>query len=165
MCLLNTVITACSGTFSTPFCLVLFIFHTFSSSLCYLKYVTTCVTPVPIISLLSIHTLLFLFFFLFFFIFSLPLLCSASPDPEGKPVVQVVNVSSSSIEIMWTPPPRETLHGEFLGFKLHYWPTDEPNNVTGLRFDPGTRVGLLFSSRDLITTLFTSLLLGVGCHC
>lgn len=61
-------------------------------------------------------------------------------DPEGKPTVRIGNVSSTSIEIIWTPPPRNTMHGEFLGFKLRYWLTGDANNVKEIIYNTETRV-------------------------
>ncbi|XP_018025351.1 tyrosine-protein phosphatase 99A isoform X2 [Hyalella azteca] len=44
-------------------------------------------------------------------------------EPEGKPVfTSAHNTSSSSIELHWKPPPLNTIHGEFLGYKLTLQP-------------------------------------------
>ncbi|KAF2362294.1 Fibronectin type III, partial [Trinorchestia longiramus] len=44
-------------------------------------------------------------------------------EPEGKPVfTSAHNTSSTSIELHWKPPPLNTIHGEFLGYKLTLQP-------------------------------------------
>ncbi|KAF8785289.1 Tyrosine-protein phosphatase 99A like protein [Argiope bruennichi] len=41
--------------------------------------------------------------------------------PDGKPnITYAHNTSSSSILIQWAPPPKHTLHGEFLGYRITY---------------------------------------------
>ncbi|XP_028968675.1 tyrosine-protein phosphatase 99A [Galendromus occidentalis] len=55
--------------------------------------------------------------------------------PEGKPhIVYAQNTSSTSIRIQWTPPPKNTIHGEFEGYRITYKQreraeTDEPREV------------------------------------
>ncbi|XP_076316629.1 putative receptor-type tyrosine-protein phosphatase mosPTP-1 isoform X2 [Tachypleus tridentatus] len=45
--------------------------------------------------------------------------------PEGKPTItSAQNKSSSSIHLQWIPPPKETIHGEFLGYRILYKPRD-----------------------------------------
>src|SRR5262249_7195677 len=41
--------------------------------------------------------------------------------PDGKPTVtDARNTSSSSIRVQWAPPPRNTIHGEFLGYRIKF---------------------------------------------
>lgn len=41
--------------------------------------------------------------------------------PDGMPIgFRAVNKTSSSISLEWHPPPRNTIHGEFLGYYLGY---------------------------------------------
>lgn len=41
--------------------------------------------------------------------------------PDGKPQVTAAhNSSSTSIYLTWKPPPRSSIHGEFLGYRLAY---------------------------------------------
>ncbi|KAK2726948.1 hypothetical protein QYM36_007700, partial [Artemia franciscana] len=41
--------------------------------------------------------------------------------PDGKPVItSAYNVSSTSIQLAWRAPAKNTLHGEFLGYRLAY---------------------------------------------
>lgn len=41
--------------------------------------------------------------------------------PDGKPqVTSAHNTSSTSIYLSWKPPPRSSIHGEFLGYRLAY---------------------------------------------
>lgn len=41
--------------------------------------------------------------------------------PDGKPeVISAVNQSSSTIRVEWMPPNRNTIHGEFLGYRIKY---------------------------------------------
>ncbi|XP_015928066.1 putative receptor-type tyrosine-protein phosphatase mosPTP-1 isoform X2 [Parasteatoda tepidariorum] len=41
--------------------------------------------------------------------------------PDGKPnITYAHNTSSSSIIIQWAPPPKHSLHGEFLGYRITY---------------------------------------------
>lgn len=45
----------------------------------------------------------------------------AAAVPDGKPqVISAHNTSSTSIYLSWKPPPRSTIHGEFLGYRLAY---------------------------------------------
>ena len=41
--------------------------------------------------------------------------------PDGIPIgFRCVNKSSSSLSFEWHPPPRNTIHGEFIGYRLRY---------------------------------------------
>ncbi|XP_046912035.2 protein tyrosine phosphatase 99A isoform X4 [Dermatophagoides farinae] len=41
--------------------------------------------------------------------------------PDGIPIgFRCVNKSSSSLSLEWHPPPRNTIHGEFIGYRLRY---------------------------------------------
>ncbi|RLU16101.1 hypothetical protein DMN91_011859 [Ooceraea biroi] len=41
--------------------------------------------------------------------------------PEGKPTITAAhNTSASSIYLAWKPPSRDTIHGEFLGYRIGY---------------------------------------------
>ncbi|XP_054161930.1 tyrosine-protein phosphatase 99A-like isoform X2 [Oppia nitens] len=41
--------------------------------------------------------------------------------PDGKPtVISAGNLSSGAIRVEWSPPNRNTIHGEFLGYKIKY---------------------------------------------
>ena len=41
--------------------------------------------------------------------------------PDGKPTIEsATNTSSSAIRLQWAPPSRNTIHGEFLGYKIKY---------------------------------------------
>lgn len=58
-------------------------------------------------------------------------LLSSIPDfclfaaPSGKPTITTAhNKSSSSIHISWRPPHPDTIHGEFLGYRITYRPRD-----------------------------------------
>lgn len=49
--------------------------------------------------------------------------------PEGKPhIVYAQNTSSTSIRIQWTPPPKNTIHGEFEGYRITYKQRDRPDD-------------------------------------
>nr|KAF7425833.1 hypothetical protein H0235_008271 [Vespula pensylvanica] len=48
--------------------------------------------------------------------------------PEGKPLItSAYNTSSTSIYLAWKPPSRDTIHGEFLGYRIGYRPRDKTN--------------------------------------
>ncbi|XP_043500700.1 tyrosine-protein phosphatase 99A isoform X2 [Polistes fuscatus] len=48
--------------------------------------------------------------------------------PEGKPLItSAYNTSATSIYLAWKPPSRETIHGEFLGYRIGYRPRDKTN--------------------------------------
>lgn len=48
--------------------------------------------------------------------------------PDGRPVITSSgNVSSTSISLTWNPPPKHTIHGEFLGYRIKYRPTSDNN--------------------------------------
>ncbi|XP_071054817.1 putative receptor-type tyrosine-protein phosphatase mosPTP-1 isoform X3 [Onthophagus taurus] len=45
--------------------------------------------------------------------------------PTGKPTITTAhNTSSTSLHISWRPPHRDTIHGEFLGYRISYRPRD-----------------------------------------
>ncbi|XP_078047953.1 putative receptor-type tyrosine-protein phosphatase mosPTP-1 isoform X2 [Augochlora pura] len=46
--------------------------------------------------------------------------------PEGRPVItSAYNTSATSIYLAWTPPSRDTIHGQFLGYQIGYRPRDK----------------------------------------
>ncbi|XP_048512163.1 tyrosine-protein phosphatase 99A-like isoform X2 [Athalia rosae] len=48
--------------------------------------------------------------------------------PDGKPTITTAhNTSATSILIAWRPPSRDTIHGEFLGYRIAYRPRDIRN--------------------------------------
>jgi receptor-type tyrosine-protein phosphatase gamma len=49
--------------------------------------------------------------------------------PRGKPlIVRVQNLSASSVVVSWRPPDNDTIHGEFLGYRLNWRPRDATDN-------------------------------------
>ena len=53
--------------------------------------------------------------------------------PSGAPIFTYArNLSATSIEVAWEPPPNDTINGEFTGYLLKYW-----------RAQPGQRLGLV----------------------
>jgi receptor-type tyrosine-protein phosphatase gamma len=45
--------------------------------------------------------------------------------PDGKPTITTAqNTSATSLHISWRPPSRDTIHGEFLGYRIEYRPRD-----------------------------------------
>jgi hypothetical protein len=47
------------------------------------------------------------------------------PEPSGKPRVTAAhNTSSTSLYLSWQAPELNTIHGEFLGYKISYRPRD-----------------------------------------
>ena len=45
--------------------------------------------------------------------------------PRGKPlIVRVQNLSASSVSVSWRAPDNDTIHGEFLGYRLNWRPRD-----------------------------------------
>jgi receptor-type tyrosine-protein phosphatase gamma len=45
--------------------------------------------------------------------------------PRGKPlIVRVQNLSASSVVVSWRPPDNDTIHGEFLGYRLNWRPRE-----------------------------------------
>ena len=62
--------------------------------------------------------------------------------PDGKAdITKSGNASSTSITIHWNAPERERMNGEFLGYRIKYWPRDNAEDVgeVSLR-DPDLRV-------------------------
>ncbi|XP_013779211.1 tyrosine-protein phosphatase 99A-like [Limulus polyphemus] len=52
--------------------------------------------------------------------------------PDGKPtILSAHNTSSSSIRLQWAPPPKDTINGEFLGYRIVYRPRDRPGVERG----------------------------------
>ncbi|XP_076676986.1 putative receptor-type tyrosine-protein phosphatase mosPTP-1 isoform X5 [Andrena cerasifolii] len=46
--------------------------------------------------------------------------------PEGKPIItSAYNTSATSIFLAWKAPSRDTIHGEFLGYRIGYRPRDK----------------------------------------
>ncbi|XP_076236366.1 putative receptor-type tyrosine-protein phosphatase mosPTP-1 isoform X2 [Calliopsis andreniformis] len=46
--------------------------------------------------------------------------------PDGKPIItSAYNTSATSIFLAWKAPSRDTIHGEFLGYKIGYRPRDK----------------------------------------
>ncbi|KAF5274569.1 hypothetical protein FQA39_LY07181 [Lamprigera yunnana] len=53
------------------------------------------------------------------------------PDPSGKPtIITAHNTSATALFISWRPPLRQTIHGEFLGYRISYRPRDHPEEAT-----------------------------------
>ena len=49
--------------------------------------------------------------------------------PDGKPqVTSAHNSSSTSIYLNWKPPPKSSIHGEFLGYRLAYNQRDDTSS-------------------------------------
>lgn len=49
--------------------------------------------------------------------------------PDGKPqVTSAHNSSSTSIYLNWKPPPKSSIHGEFLGYRLAYKQRDDTSS-------------------------------------
>ncbi|CAG0920596.1 unnamed protein product [Notodromas monacha] len=49
--------------------------------------------------------------------------------PSGKPVITAAqNTSATSVRVDWAPPTPDSLHGEFLGYRLSYKPRDAAGN-------------------------------------
>ncbi len=45
--------------------------------------------------------------------------------PRGKPlIVRVQNLSASSVSVTWRAPDNDTIHGEFLGYRLNWRPRE-----------------------------------------
>jgi receptor-type tyrosine-protein phosphatase gamma len=69
--------------------------------------------------------------------------------PDGKPsVTSAINTSSSSIRLQWAPPNRNTIHGEFLGYRIKYrkhGPTLGIEREITLR-DPDLRVRQIYKT-------------------
>lgn len=70
--------------------------------------------------------------------------------PDGIPIgFRCVNKSSSSLSLEWHPPPRNTIHGEFIGYRLRYHKNGNSASLLVLHEreitigDPEARVSLL----------------------
>lgn len=47
--------------------------------------------------------------------------------PTGKPIITSAhNTSATSIYLAWKAPSPDTIHGEFLGYRIGYKPRDKP---------------------------------------
>ncbi len=50
--------------------------------------------------------------------------------PSGKPTITAAhNTSSTSIQLIWRPPPKQSINGEFLGYEISHRPRND--NATG----------------------------------
>ncbi|XP_054722094.1 tyrosine-protein phosphatase 99A-like, partial [Uloborus diversus] len=78
--------------------------------------------------------------------------------PDGKPTItSAFNTSSTSIRLQWAPPPKHTIHGEFLGYRITYRPRDRPEEEREIILrDPTLRQ---FTIRNL--DIFTQYLISV----
>ncbi|KAK1131206.1 hypothetical protein K0M31_017494 [Melipona bicolor] len=48
--------------------------------------------------------------------------------PTGKPIITSAhNTSATSIYLAWKAPSPDTIHGEFLGYRIGYKPRDKPH--------------------------------------
>ncbi|CRK87865.1 CLUMA_CG001652, isoform A [Clunio marinus] len=58
-------------------------------------------------------------------------ICTLREAPVGKPITTVAhNTSSTSVRISWKPPPADTIHGEFLGYRITYRARDkQPEDI------------------------------------
>jgi len=79
--------------------------------------------------------------------------------PEGRPIITYSgNTSSTSIMIQWNVPARSSIHGEFIGYKVRFWPRDHPSRVEELLLkDPDLRALTL---KEL--TAFTQYLVSIS---
>lgn len=74
----------------------------------------------------GLHSLLYLFllctvFFLIQDYKNSPNIFALFAVPEGKPTITAAhNTSATSIYLAWKPPNRDTIHGEFLGYRIGY---------------------------------------------
>jgi hypothetical protein len=63
--------------------------------------------------------------------------------PDGKPTITTAhNTSATSIHISWRAPPRDSIHGEFLGYRVAYRQRDrsaQPLKEINIR-DPNVNV-------------------------
>ena len=52
--------------------------------------------------------------------------------PSGKPTITAAhNTSSESIQLIWRPPPKSSINGEFLGYQIAYRPRND-NSSSGI---------------------------------
>ncbi|XP_070493823.1 putative receptor-type tyrosine-protein phosphatase mosPTP-1 [Chironomus tepperi] len=58
-------------------------------------------------------------------------ICTLREAPVGKPTTTVAhNTSSTSVRISWKPPTLDTIHGEFLGYRITYRARDkQPEDI------------------------------------
>ena len=64
--------------------------------------------------------LIYLFFFFILFFYSSFLV------PSGKPTITAAhNTSSTSIQLVWRPPSKTSINGEFLGYRIAYRPRND----------------------------------------
>ena len=46
--------------------------------------------------------------------------------PSGKPTITAAhNTSSTSLQLIWRPPPKSSINGEFLGYQISYRPRND----------------------------------------
>ena len=86
--------------------------------------------PNPIISVVAeffISWLLFYFYYYFFFHPFSPPLCT-KPDPGAAPdFVKAYAESSTSIRVVWKPPPVGKRNGDIIYYKIYYVPSSVPS--------------------------------------
>ncbi|KAG8225881.1 hypothetical protein J437_LFUL006043 [Ladona fulva] len=80
--------------------------------------------------------------------------------PAGKPLITTAhNTSATSLLISWKPPPRDTIHGEFLGYRISYRPRDKGPEVVKEIYirDPNIQASSLYSCAMLEPLMFSAL--------
>lgn len=80
--------------------------------------------------------------------------------PDGKPTITAAhNTSDTSIWIEWLPPPKDTIHGEFLGYRITHKIRDLPDDTLKeiMLRDPSATVGSLVICETLFL-IFADLL-------
>lgn len=86
------------------------------------------------------------------FIYFILIFCSIVAAPEGKPTITTAhNTSATSLHISWRPPHENTIHGEFLGYRISYRPRDRGAEVVREIYirDPSVEVSFRYATQFL----------------
>jgi receptor-type tyrosine-protein phosphatase gamma len=77
--------------------------------------------------------------------------------PDGKPTITTAqNTSATSLHISWRPPHRDTIHGEFLGYRIEYRPRDRGPEAVKEIYIRDSNVGVSINMNMRVRTVITS---------
>ena len=80
--------------------------------------------------------------------------------PSGKPTITAAhNTSSTSLQLIWRPPPKSSINGEFLGYQISYRPRNDNTSADANVFNLKDPEVTQFTIQDL--TPFTQYLVAL----
>jgi len=86
--------------------------------------------------------------------------------PSGEPLnVKAIDLSSTEVNVTWSPPANDKQNGQILGYKIFYWPesksnsdnsnlTEIPENKEIMELVPDTRLSFVVLDLEMFTSYF-----------